>query len=213
MNKKPVLIAEMSKEDFFIDNNDTYIKYEKLIKNRCINDDRMITRFLDFENIYRMRNLINNENNYNIEDVLDFNFSDFLNNIKIINRYEIKEYNDLIKKYFDYSIDKLYDKIKIKYGINDKLDNIIIILLEILIRMYIDIKLGNETYSISKEMICYIPKKEDSNMYGQLKTQMLKDRHMKNLLNNMNMKQVILEIFELLKTINMDKLIRYLISL
>lgn len=62
-------------------------------------------------------------------------------------------------------------------------------------------------------MTCYIPKKEESNMYGQLKTQILKDRHMKNLLINMNIKQIILEIFELLKTNNMDKLIRYLISL
>jgi hypothetical protein len=182
------LITIVSKDEYIIDNNcnEPFIKYEKLIKQNCSNNKRLMNYLLNFDSIYRLFKMLDTNSNsidlFDLNDVLEYDFSSIVTNIKVSNKYCKEEYDSLIEKYFGLTLNELFKDLLEKYNINDKIKQSIKLILEILIRLYIDIKLGNNKFNLSKTICQYIPTDIDGDLYSHLKSQILIDRHWRNLL-------------------------------
>lgn len=218
------LLTIMTKNDYVIESNenDPFVKYDKMIKQLCGNNKKMINYMSNFDNIYRLNRINNtiNENNYfNLNDVLDHDFSTVINNIKTTNTYGLEEYDALIEKYFGLTLDDLFDEILDKYNIMNKTKPAVKLILEIMVRLYIDVRLGNKRFNLSKNLVQYIPNQKDNDIYSNIKSQSLLDRHWRNLLgydeitiefNVFNIKPMVLSVFQMLKKHNMDYVLNYL---
>ena len=224
IDSKIVLRHVMNKDEYIIESNENeqFIKYDKLVRHLCTCDKKLLDYMFNFDNIYKLRKLLNMESIndiFDINDVLDFNFIEHIDKIKIGNKYNINEYNGLIEKYFGLTINDIINDIIEKYNINIKIKSSIEMIFEIMIRIYIDIKLGNQSYNLSKNIIPYIPTDSDSGLYSHLKNQTLIDRHWRNILGydeitieifDFNIKPVVQTIFQMLKKHNLNYVLQYL---
>ena len=93
------------------------------------------------------------------------------------------------------------------------------IVLELMIRIFIDIKLNNKKFNLSKSILKYLPSSKEIDPYVNLKSQILIDRHWRNLLaydeitiefNNFNIKPMVLSVFQMLKKHNLNHILNYL---
>ena len=223
-DSKITLLSIMTKNEYVIESNDNelFIKYDKLVKQLCIDNKKMINYMTNFDNIYKLNRINNgiNESNYlNLNDVLEFDFSDIINNFKSNKSSNVKEYTELIEKYYGLTLDDLFEEILNKYSIIDKTRPAIKLILEIVLRLYIDIKLGCTHYNLTKNLLQYIPKQKNSDLYSNIKSQTLIDRHWRNLLgydeitielDTFNIKPMVLSIFQMLKIHNLDYILSYL---
>jgi len=223
-DSKISLLTIMTKNDYIIESNDNeqFIKYDKLVRQLCADNKKMINYMTNFDNIYRLyriNNGISESNYYNLNDVLDFNFSNVMNNFKSSNIYDVEEYQALIEKYFGLTLDDLFDEIMEKYNLMDKTKPAIKLILEIVLRLYIDIKLGFTRYNLTKNLLQYIPNQKNMDVYSNIKSQTLIDRHWRNLLGydeitieleTFDIKPMVLSIFNMLKKQNLDYILNYL---
>lgn len=221
---KVILRTVMTKDEYIIESkdNDQFIKYDKLVKQYCLTNKKLFDYMYNFDNIYKLRRLVDYENINNLFDinnVLEFDFNIYVEKVKIGNKYNLVEYNSLIEKYFGLTIDEIFDEIIIKYKIDDKIKSAIKTVFEIMIRIYIDIKLGNQSYNLSKNIIPYIPVDNELSLYSHLKSQLLIDRHWRNLLgydeitfdfNEINIKPIVHTVFQMLKKHNLNNILQYL---
>ena len=223
-DSKISLLTIMTKNDYIIESNDNeqFIKYDKLVRQLCADNKKMINYMTNFDNIYRLyriNNGISESNYYNLNDVLDFDFSNVMNNFKSSNIYDVEEYQALIEKYFGLTLDDLFDEIMEKYNLMDKTKPAIKLILEIVLRLYIDIKLGFTRYNLTKNLLQYIPNQRNMDVYSNIKSQTLIDRHWRNLLGydeitieleTFDIKPMVLSIFNMLKKQNLDYILNYL---
>jgi hypothetical protein len=185
-----------------------FINYESLLNN--IHNNRIIHHMSNFESIEMLKNINNNvyENDiFLLDDVLSFDFSNVIDKIKISNKYLKENYDKLIEKYFESDIDLLYKNIKTNKI--DKIKNAIKIVLEILIRIFIDIKLNDKTYNLSKYLVQYIPHNNDNDVFHSLNSKSLLDRYLKNIVE-FELKDIIKSIFKLLKKNNLKDVLSFL---
>ena len=112
-----------------------------------------------------------------------------------------------VLKYFEFDIDLLYRNIKTNK--RDKIKNAIKIVLEILVRIFIDIKLNDKTYNLSKNLVQYIPYSDDNDVFHNLNSKSLLDRYLKNIVE-FELKDIIKSIFKLLKKNNLKDVLSYL---
>jgi hypothetical protein len=223
-DQKIMLMTVMTKSEYIMESNEneSFIKYDKMIRQQCGDNKKMLSFMTNFDHIYRL-NKINDDTNesdfFNLNDVLDYDFSAVLTNIKTTNTYGLEEYNALIEKYFGLTINDLFEEVLEKYDIMDKTKPAIRLILEIIIRLYIDVRLGNKRFNLSKNLVQYIPNQRDNDIYSHLKSQILIDRHWRNLLgydeitiefNTFDIKPMILSVFQMLKKHNMDYVLNYL---
>ena len=150
---------------------------------------------------------------------MEFDFSQFIGDIKTTNKYDMQEYNGLIEKYFGLTLDDLFDEINEQYQIMEKTKPAIKIVLELMIRIFIDIKLNNRKFNLSKSILQYVPTHKEIDPYVNLKSQILIDRHWRNLLgydeitiefNEFNIKPMVLSVFQMLKKHNLNHVFSYL---
>ena len=126
-------------------------KYKKYIDDNIKSDDLKI--FLN--NYSFIKNLIKKitdptKKQLDINNVLKFDFSQTLDNIRISNRYDENEYENLIYAYFEESIQELTNSTLESYDINPKFKDYMYKLFDVLIRIYIDNHLGYKSYCLSK---------------------------------------------------------------
>jgi hypothetical protein len=223
IDTKPRLLNVMTKQDYIIEqNNEVFLRYDKMVKQMCGYNKKMLNYMLNFDNIYRLFKLNNsedNDNEFNLGELLEFDFSNFIGDIKTTNKYDMQEYNDLIEKYFGLTLDDLFDEINDQYKIMDKTKPAIKIVLELMIRIFIDIKLNNRKFNLSKSILQYVPSNKEIDPYVNLKSQILIDRHWRNLLgydeitiqfNDFNIKPMVLSVFQMLKKHNLNYVFCYL---
>lgn len=232
---KITLKTIFTKEEYFIKNDDDiseaepFIKYDKLVKQLCSNNTKLLNYMFNFDNIYKFNKIMDDgsiEDTYDITDVLNHDFSKYIDNIRISNKYKMDEYNNLLNKYYSLSIDDIHQDICNRYVIIDKIRPALKILIDILFRMYIDITISttgkniyNIPYNLHKDIIQYIP--SGKCIFEQMSKQALIDRHWKKilLLNNNNnlsnddIKVVIQSIFHMLKTNTLIDVLTYLSNL
>lgn len=91
-----------------------------------------------------------------LDNLIKFDFSNKLENIKISNSLDKPEYDNLINSYFDESLEEITDNILCLYDIKSEFKKYFYILLDILIRIYIDDYLGNRSYCLSKTLVEYL---------------------------------------------------------
>jgi hypothetical protein len=185
-----------------------FINYDNLLNN--IHNNRIFYHMSNFESIEMLKNINNNvyENDiFLLDDVLSFDFSNVIDKIKISNKYLKENYDKLIEKYFESDIDLLYKNIKTNKI--DKIKNAIKIVLEILIRIFIDIKLNDKTYNLSKYLVQYIPHNDDNDVFHSLNSKSLLDRYLKNIVE-FELKDIIKSIFKLLKKNNLKDVLSFL---
>lgn len=222
LDNKPKLLNVMTKQDYIVEqNNDIFIKYDKMIKQMCVDNKKMLNYMLNFDNIYKLCKLNDclENDNFNLSDLLEFDFSKYIDDIKTTNNYDMQEYNELIEKYYGLTLDDLFDEINEKYIIMEKTKPAIKIVLELMIRIFIDIKLNNKKFNLSKSILKYLPSSKEIDPYVNLKSQILIDRHWRNLLaydeitiefNNFNIKPMVLSVFQMLKKHNLNHILNYL---
>ena len=204
--KKIIFQSQMTKNEYIIeDNNKKFIDYKTYMSNTC-KDVEMLDYMLSFNNIDKLKRMINkNMNRHNIEDVVEYDFSKVINNIKITNRYDNKEYNELINKHFGYQYDVLYDSFILRYGIKNNMIESLKIVLEILIRIYIDIKLKNDSYCLNKSLTVYIPLDDD--IYLTTKNKTFISRYILKKITQDSIINIVNLIFNMLKTTNLKTII------
>ncbi len=230
INDKIMLLTVMTKKDYYIEDNDNieYVKYFNIVKQMCGTNEKALKYLLDFDSIYRYRKIINKDNNngnMDIDDVLDFNFSKYIDNIKINNKYESKEYENILLNNLNADIDDINNDINEKYNITELKDTFKI-LFEILFRMYIEISNNslNEqvnvsgtrgiSYCLSKKLVSYIPINMNG-IYSQYTSKILIDRHWKRLLNYgdtnicIDSKEIINTCFSMLKTMTLRNILEF----
>jgi hypothetical protein len=165
----------------------------------------------------------------NLQMLLDFNYEHKLDRIKISNRLDLPEYENLIQKYFDDNIQTLTDNILELYDINNYLSNTICspdnnskfdikkymyIYFDIIFRIYIDNYLGNKSYCLSKNLSEYfnlsaIMSEPDT------PTMSLRKRHWTNLFESEDTKKIVSSLLVLIntKTKTLDQTLKYFESL
>jgi len=222
-----------TKEEFFVssvddNSSEPYIKYDKTIKQLCSSNTKLLNYMFNFDHIYKFNKIMDDgsiEESYDINDVLNHDFSKYIENIRISNKYKTDEYNNLLNKYYSMSIDDIHLEICNRFHFIDKIIPCIKILINILFRMYIDITLSsgkniyNIPYNLHKDIIQYIP--SGKCIFEQVNKQALIDRHWKKILclnNNNNLsnddiKVVIQSIFHMLKTNTLSDVLTYLNNL
>lgn len=212
-----IFITQMSVNEYIVKDemNEQIINYHKKINNLCSDNVKLLDYMLDFNNIKLLKNILfpkeiiqnNTPIKYNIDDVMDFDFSYIISNVKVSNRYDIDEYNDIIFKYYGNPYDILFDIIMKKDGIKLKIQNEIKIILETLTRIYIDTKLNHKKFCLNKKLISYIPQEDDAYLQSN---KLLIKRHCVKILNSSDSNNIINLIYQLLKTKNFRDVISYI---
>jgi hypothetical protein len=141
---------------------------------------------------------------------LKHDFSNKFDHVKISNRLDQPEYEELIEKYFDLDIEQLTISTLELYDINSKFKPFFNILFDILARMYIDDHLGMKSYCLNKNLAEYF---NLSTIMAEPDTPTitLKRRHWNQLLDTSDQKKIITGILILLnsKTGSIHQTLKY----
>ena len=208
--KKIIHITNMTKNEYIIedDTNKQFIDYHNKMVGLYGNNKKMLDYVFNFDSIYKLKNIIKMDINiYNPDDIMDFNFKNIICNVKISNRYSVNEYNDLINKFYGQNYDDIFQTIIKTYKINNNIKDAFKIVLEILMRLYIDHFAYGTSYCLNKNLITYIPLEDDP--YLQSKETMVR-RYCKKILLSGKIDDIIILIFQKLKTHNMVHIINYI---
>ena len=135
----------------------------------------------------------------NIDQIIKFNYMDILDRIKISNRLEQSDYDSIIERYFDLTIDEIIDNTLSNYNLDIKFRPYLNILFEILIRLYIDNYLGYKSFCLSKSLLEYL-KFENLLSEPETNTTTLKRRHWNQLLETTDNKKIVSSLLYLIKT-------------
>jgi hypothetical protein len=175
-------------------------KYNKYIEENIKQDDikQMYNNF-SFVNSLLKKISDPTKKQLNIKDILKFDYSNLLDKIKISNRLEQNDYDTIIERYYDDTLDTLINNVLELYNINNNFRAYMNILFEILLRMYIDNYLGYKSYCLSKSLLEYL---KFSNLLSDPETNTitLKRRHWNQLLETKDNKKIISSILYLIKT-------------
>ena len=90
-----------------------------------------------------------------VQNLILYDFSSKLNNIRIGPGLDPDEYNIQIEKYFDDNLNQLVINIIESYDIDKRFIPYLNVLFDILMRMYIDIHLKNKSFSLTKTISEY----------------------------------------------------------
>lgn len=192
-----------------------YKKYNKYLEDNISNTDiKQLFNNFSFVNTLLKKLTDPTNKQLNIIDIIKFNFSDILENIKISNRLEQSDYDTLIERYLDESLEQLTNNTLDLYDINLKFRPYMTILFEILIRLYIDNSLGYKSYCLSKTLIDYL-KFSSLLAVPETNTITLQRRHWNQLLDTKDNKKIVSSILYLLKlkTGTLEKTFKYFESI
>ncbi len=149
-----------------------------------------------------------------IQNFLKYDFSDKFERVKISNRLDQSEYNELVEKYFGDDIEQITSIILESYDVYNKFKPYMVILFDILCRIQIDEHLEHKSYCLNKNISEYfnfraIMSEPDT------QTITLKRRHWNQLLESEDPKKIITSILMLIstKTKTIDQTLKYLESL
>jgi len=177
-----------------------YKKYNKYLEDNITNTDiKQLFNNFSFVNTLLKKLTDPANKQLNMVDIIKFNFSDILDNIKISNRLDQSDYDTLIERYLDESLEQLTNNTLDLYDINLKFRPYMTILFEILIRLYIDNSLGYKSYCLSKTLIDYL-KFSSLLAVPETNTITLKRRHWNQLLDTKDSKKIVSSILYLLKS-------------
>ena len=150
----------------------------------------------------------------NMQDIIKFDFMNILDRIKISNRLDQSDYDTIIDRYLDETLDQLVNNTFDTYNIDIKFRPYMNILFEILIRIYIDNYHGYKSFCLSKSLIEYI---KFSSLLSdpETNTLTLKRRHWNQLLETKDNRKIISSILFLIKnrTYTLDKTFKYFESI
>ena len=148
-----------------------------------------------------------------IDTFLKYDFTDKFTTFKISNRLDKTDYDVLIEKYFDDNLEAIVDNLLDIYNLDDKYKQYLYIYIEIVIRIYIDLHLGHQSYCLAKHMADYIGSPSMYNEPDTVRTN-LKKRFWDQLFSSNDSKQVITNLIYLLnnKTKTIDQTLKYLLS-
>ena len=175
-------------------------KYNKYIDDN-IDQIEIKTLYLNFSfvNMLIKKLKSNTITKLNIDQIIKFNYTDLLDRIKISNRLEQSDYDTIIERYFDLTIDDIINNTLINYNLNSNFRPYLNILFEILIRLYIDNHLEYKSFCLSKSLLEYL---KFSNLLSdpETNTTTLKRRHWNQLLETKDNKKIISSLLYLIKT-------------
>jgi hypothetical protein len=145
-----------------------------------------------------------------IQNFIQYNFSNKLNNIKISNRLKIIDYQNIIDKYFDLDLEQLSDSILELYDLDIKFKPYMYILFDILSRIFIDCYLENKSYCLDQFLSGYFNFSTIMAEPGTHSIQ-LKRRYWNQLLDISDTKKIVTSLLILLntKTGTIDQTIKY----
>ena len=152
-----------------------------------------------------------------INNLMNYNWSNKFNNIKISNKYNESEYNNLIIKYFDENIIDIVNNLLDTYNLNILFKKYMYVFIELLIRIYIDDYIvkneQNHSYCLRKDLCDYL------NLASVMsepdtQTQTLKKRYWTNALESEDNKRIITCLINIInsKTHTLDQTLKYLSS-
>jgi len=175
-------------------------KYNKYIEDNISKSDiKQLFNNFSFVNILIKKISDPTNKQLNIQDIIKFNYMNILDRIKISNRLEQSDYDTLIERYLDDSLDQLVNNSFDLMNIDIRFRPYMNILFEILIRIYIDNHHGYKSFCLSKSLIEYL---KFSNLLADPETNTitLKRRHWNQLLETKDNRKIISSILYLLKT-------------
>jgi len=205
------LLFEMTKQEYIVEDeiSKKIKEYDNKMKQMCLKNKNLLEYAFDFENIEKLRKIMSlNENQLDVEDVMMFDYSKIINNFKISNRYEKTDYDNLIKKHYGSTYDDIYNGLIVKYNIKKKIVNDALkIVLETLMRIFVDIKLNHKTYCLNKVAANNIPQTIDVNL--DVSSNALINRYCKKVLLEKS-NDVVVIIYQLLKKHDLSYIVSYL---
>jgi hypothetical protein len=191
------------------------IKYDKHIKENVtsINVEKILSNFSFIQTLVK-RIADPKEQLLDVNKLIVYDFSEKISSIKINTRLEATEYENLIEKYFNENLEQLIVDITETYLIDERFLPYLTILIEILIRIYIDEHLQCKTYCLAKNLSEYF--NFSAILYEpQTNTLGLRHRHWNKLLELADKKKIISSLLMLIihKTHTIDKMLKYLETL
>jgi hypothetical protein len=190
-------------------------KYKKYVNDNVRNEDiREVLNNFSFIKTLLKKIADPTKRILNISDYLKYDFSKDLTNIKLSNRLDKTEYDNLIVKYFDDTLDVLTNNIYETSDLNKEFRKYMTILMEITLRVFVDVNLKNNTYCLSKNLTEYL---NNSVMLSEpaIQSVSLKRRYWTQLLGSNDTKNIVCNLLNLLilKTKTIEETIKYLTSL
>lgn len=190
-------------------------KYKKYVNDNVRNDDiREVLNNFSFIKTLLKKITDPTKRILNISDYLKYDFSKDLTNIKLSNRLDKMEYDNLIIKYFDDTLEVVTNNIFETHDLNKEFRKYMTILMEITLRIFVDINLKNNTYCLSKNLTGYL---NNSVMLSEpaIQSVSLKRRYWTQLLGSNDIKNIVCNLLNLiiLKTKTIEDTIKYLTSL
>ena len=190
-------------------------KYKKYVNENVKNEDiREVLNNFSFIKTLLKKIADPTKRILNINDYLKYDFSKDLTNIKLSNRLDKTEYDNLIIKYFDDTLDTITNNIFETHDLNKEFRKYMTILMEITLRIFVDINLKNNTYCLSKNLTEYL---NNSVMLSEpaIQSVSLKRRYWTQLLGSNDTKNIVCNLLNLLilKTKTIEETIKYLTSL
>jgi hypothetical protein len=209
-------LEELKQKQLLMDNIIRFNKkYKKYIEDNIKSEE--IKKMLINHNFIKMlvKKVISPINKqYDITNILNYDFENKLSNIKFSNKLEQIDYDNFIINHFNDNIEDIIININELYNIDNRLNSYLYIIVDILFRIYIDLNQNNKSYCLSKDLINYFDftsllTEPDSN------TNSLKRRHWINLLDSNDKKKIISSLLILInsKTKTLDNTFRYFESL
>ena len=179
----------------------------KLLKkyNKSIDDN---VKQLDIKQLYNNYSFINTvlkkiadptKKQLDIFKVIKFDYSTILDKMKISNRLEQEDYDTIIERYYDETLDTLINNTLDTYNLNNNFRQYMNTIFDILLRMYIDNYLGYKSFCLSKTLLEYI-KFTNISVDPETNTSTLKRRHWNQLLESKDNKKIVSSIIFLIKT-------------
>lgn len=190
-------------------------KYKKYINDNVKNEDiREVLNNFSFIKTLLKKIADPTKKVLNINDYLKYDFTKDLTNIKLSNRLDKSEYDNLIIKYFDDTLEVLTNNTFETYNLNKEFRKYMTILIEITLRIFIDINLKNNTYCLGKNLTEYL---NNSIMLSEpaIQSVSLKRRYWTQLLSSNDSKNIVCNLLHLiiLKTKTIEDTIKYITSL
>lgn len=132
------------------------IKYDKCIKEdiTSINVKKILDNFSFIQTLTK-RIIDPKEQILDTNCLIVYDFSEKISSIKISARLELLEYEIMIEKYFNESLEQLVTDIIAPYVIDDRFQPYLMVLIEILMRIFIDEHLQYKSYCLAKNLIEY----------------------------------------------------------
>lgn len=192
-----------------------YKKYKKYIEDNIKSEE--IKNMLINHNFIKVlvKKVISPINKqYDITNILNYDFENKLSNIKFSNKLEQYDYDNFIVNHFNDSIEDIIININELYNIDNRLNTYLYIIIDILFRIYVDLSQNNKSYCLSKNLTNYFDftsllTEPDSS------TNSLKRRHWVNLLDSNDNKKITSSLLILInsKTKTLDNTFKYFESL